>query len=580
LTPASEDTDSAAPIGLAAYATRFPAASLSGGIATERGSATDYRSGIAPQREPGVTQYRRPGIAPGHQPGKAPERRQATAADQGAGHQPRRDSGPGSAGPGRAAPASALLRLASRLPPLPVILAVQALLCLRLVWSNSAFNDEALYLWSGHWEIAHLLYGVHIPAFQTYFSGAPVIYPVIGAIADSYGGLITARLLSLVFMLGATTLCYLAGSRLFGRRAGLIGAAMFAALGPVQFLGSFATYDSMALFLLAASAYLVISARGRWSEPGLIAAAAVLALADATKYATGLWDLVVIGLAGLTACSGNWWRDVARAARLTGYLAVLILSALHFGGQSYTQGLLFTTLARQASTTPAMAILKESALWIGVLVLVGARSVVIADSRRTRLLCLLLTGAALLAPAEQARIHQGTSLQKHVAFGAWFAALAAGMVIDYALRRSKYAHWKLAAAAIAAVAVLGVIEAPVFHQTWPDSRPEVTAISRAAARSPGEILSEQGVVADYYLHLSPSQLINTFARFDYVRKIRQHDFSVIEIDGTYGRRTALDQSLVAAIRSVPGYHLVAQGPWRSSRGQGTYRVWRYAGRAR
>lgn len=481
---------------------------------------------------------------------------------------------------GPSGPAGTLLRVASRLPPLPVILTVQAALCLRLVWSNSAFNDEALYLWSGHWEIAHLLYGTRIPQFQTYFSGAPVIYPVIGAIADSYGGLVAARLLSLAFMLGATTLCYLGGSRLFGRRAGLIGAAMFAVLGPVQFLGSFATYDSMALFLLAASAYLVISARGRWSEPGLIAAAAVLALADATKYATGLWDLVVIGLAGLTAGSGIWWRDVARAARMTGYLAALILAGLHLGGQSYTQGLLFTTLDRQSSTTPAMAILRESALWIGVLVLVAARSVVIADSRRARLLALLLTGAALLAPLEQARIHQGTSLQKHVAFGAWFAALAAGMVIDYALRRSKYAHGKLTAAAIVTVGALGLIEAPVFHHAWPDSRAEVTAISRAMARSPGEVLSEQGVVAQYYLHLAPSQLTNTFARLDYVRKIKQHDFSVIEIDGTFTRRSALDNSLVTAVRSVPGYHLVARGPWQSAQGHGTYQVWRYARRAR
>jgi len=60
---------------------------------------------------------------------------------------------------------------------LVVVLAVQAGLSLRLVRANTAFNDEGLYLWSGRWEIAHLLHGPTIPEFQRYFSGAPVIYP-------------------------------------------------------------------------------------------------------------------------------------------------------------------------------------------------------------------------------------------------------------------------------------------------------------------------------------------------------------------------------------------------------------------
>jgi hypothetical protein len=33
---------------------------------------------------------------------------------------------------------------------LPVILLAQALLTLRLIWTNTAFQDEALYLWAGH----------------------------------------------------------------------------------------------------------------------------------------------------------------------------------------------------------------------------------------------------------------------------------------------------------------------------------------------------------------------------------------------------------------------------------------------
>ena len=70
--------------------------------------------------------------------------------------------------------------LADRRWPLLAVLAVQAALSLRLVWSNTAFQDEGLYLWSGHLELAHAMQGTPIPAFATYFSGVPTIYPPIG----------------------------------------------------------------------------------------------------------------------------------------------------------------------------------------------------------------------------------------------------------------------------------------------------------------------------------------------------------------------------------------------------------------
>jgi hypothetical protein len=117
------------------------------------------------------------------------------------------------------APRRSRWSLIDRIPwPLVVVLAVQAVLSLRLVWSNTAFVDEATYLWAGHLEWEHLLQGTPVPAFATYFSGAPVIYPPLGAIADSLGGLAGARLLSLAFMLGATVMLWGTTSRLYGRR--------------------------------------------------------------------------------------------------------------------------------------------------------------------------------------------------------------------------------------------------------------------------------------------------------------------------------------------------------------------------
>ena len=152
--------------------------------------------------------------------------------------------------------------------PLAVILAVQTILSLRLVGADTAFQDEALYLWAGHLEWARVLHGTPIPQFPSYFSGAPVIYPPIAALADSVGGLAAARGLSLVFMLASTTLLWGTADRLFGRRAAFFAAALFAVLGPTLHLGAFATYDAMALFLLALATWLVVRAGERQDATG------------------------------------------------------------------------------------------------------------------------------------------------------------------------------------------------------------------------------------------------------------------------------------------------------------------------
>ena len=118
--------------------------------------------------------------------------------------------------------------------PLLPVLAVQTLLWPDFCWSNSAFQDEALYLRAGHLEWARLLHLAPVPDFPSYFSGAPVLYPPLGALADSVGGLAAGRLLSLCFMLGVTSLLWATSTRLYGQRAGLLAAALFATLAGTQ----------------------------------------------------------------------------------------------------------------------------------------------------------------------------------------------------------------------------------------------------------------------------------------------------------------------------------------------------------
>src|ERR1700691_5692241 len=102
--------------------------------------------------------------------------------------------------------------------PLLAVLAVQAALSASMVRARTAFGDEALYLSVGHLEWSHWLHGARIPDYPTWFSGGPVIYPPIAAVADRLGGLTAARLLSLIFMLAVTFLVWGTANRLFADR--------------------------------------------------------------------------------------------------------------------------------------------------------------------------------------------------------------------------------------------------------------------------------------------------------------------------------------------------------------------------
>lgn len=158
------------------------------------------------------------------------------------------------------------------------------------------------------------------------------MYPPIAALADSLGGLAAARLLSLAFMMASTVLLYAAAKRLFGRGPAIAGAALFAVFGMADQLGAFATYDAMALFLLALASWLTVRASGRLTEPMLILAACSLALADATKYATVLWSPVVVALAILTAPQLSRLSRCWRGIRLALYTGLLDLAALRAAG--------------------------------------------------------------------------------------------------------------------------------------------------------------------------------------------------------------------------------------------------------
>ena len=487
--------------------------------------------------------------------------------------------------------------------PLLAVLAIQAVLSLRLVWSNTAFQDEALYLWAGHLEWAHWLHGtdISVAALPTYFSGAPVVYPPIGALADSIGGLAGARLLSLALMLGATVLLYVTARRLFGSRAALFAAALFAGTGSVQFLGAFATYDAMALFLLALASWTAISAadaRGIARCAVLcIAAGVMLALADAAKYAAALFDPVVLGLVFLVA-----WRAAGtrRAAAVSGAMttvtALLLAAGLRLGGSAYWHGITTTTLTRASQDTPAPGVLFISAKWIGAVAFLAVCGALVALwSRRwpDRLLGCLLAAAVFLAPAEQARIHQLTSLFKHVGFGAWFGCTVAGYALAALLEAVPLPKARRAAevavAAVVVASVSGVAYAGAHFAVWPSSSRYIATLRPWLTGTRGPALVDVAQIPEYYLHLYSgfAQITNSsyFAYTDpvtgrrltsppaaYADAIRHRYFVIISL--VYGNAsTVYDHGIVADIVRYGGYRLVSSVPYRTPTDSGRFVTW-------
>jgi 4-amino-4-deoxy-L-arabinose transferase-like glycosyltransferase len=482
-----------------------------------------------------------------------------------------------------------------RWPLLIAILAVQAALSLPLVWNNTAFLDEAIYLSAGHTEIEHWLHGTPAPAYATYFSGAPVIYPPIAAMADSIGGLAAARILSLIFMLGVTLLLWMTASKLFGKRGGACAAALFAVLGPTLRLGAFATFDAMALLLLAASVWCVVSSRDRDdSALQLLAGVVLLAAANITKYSTMIFDPSVIILAGLVVVGK---RGVKPAISRSGYVAAGVIGVisvlLALGGPWYLAGALYTTISRAAGDSSAPLVLADAWKWSWPACAIAWAGVILCARRgcdRVQLMILVVFATSgTLAPLNQARIHTATSLSKHVDFGAWFAAAAAGYALAQLSQRVRWKSLRLTIAGLVLIVValpagiMGRTQAlKIFHE-WPNSAQMITTLRSLSRTHPGHYLAEDYDVPAYYLestipwqrwsgtwyfHYTPPGAARALTGLAaYRAAINHHYFSLIILD--FQDTVLMDSEITTAMRRAGGYRVVAVIP--SSVGQ--YTIW-------
>lgn len=478
------------------------------------------------------------------------------------------------------------------------ILLVQAALSLRL--SNTAFQDEALYLAAGHAELDHLLNGTKLPInYAAYFSGSPQLYPVLVALVDGQFGLTGARCLSLLFMLGTTGLLYSFTRRLFNERAALAAAALFAVLQSTVVMGYFATYDAMAVFLLALATWIVVRT-DRAPVIAVLLAAPVAVLAVGVKYASALYLPTICVLALLTA-----WPHKGAKSFLRMVLLGLGIGGLMLAGM-YTTDLLAgvrqTTTDRAHGSDSAQFLLQRSAEWGGLMFLTAVGGAV-SYVRRSRmnespialklgnpgwrwraLLGLTLCGTALLAPAYQIQLATVVSLFKHVGFGLLFAAPMAGVGVT----RLVGAHFRYPQLGImlwTAVLCLGIQQADWRFGVWPDSSRMIRTID-SHVNSKGHYLASTPEVPVYYLREKTThrQWQGVFA-LEYTDEkgkyhsgddayraaLREGEFDLIVLDGLTNPR--VDDVVAAAVKGNSHYRFLGKVPFSNSSGTGTYRIW-------
>ncbi|MFI9327399.1 glycosyltransferase family 39 protein [Kitasatospora sp. NPDC052868] len=478
------------------------------------------------------------------------------------------------------------------------ILAIQTAMSVRL--SNTAFQDEALYMYAGHAQLSHWMYGTPVPKdYNTYFSGSPTLYPIVAAVVENHFGMLGVRLFSLLSMLGSTALLYGFTRRLFNERVALGAAAMFAVTQSTVVLGFFATYDAPAVLLLALAIWIVVRS-DRAPAAVVLAAAPVAVLAVGLKYASALYLPSLVLLAVLTGRRNGVRQPMLRGVLLAGGSGALLWLGMTF--TDVLKGVQATTTQRAHGTEPWTELARQCVEFSGLMFVTAVggaiayalrgrmnesplvRTMTGPGRRRRVLLGLLLTGTALLAPAYQMHLHTSVALYKHLGFGLLFAAPMAGIGLAR-LVGPHFRHPQLGILLWVVALALGLTQSTWRFDTWPDST-RMTEVLRQHVTSTGRYLASADNVPVYYTRdlTLQSQWTSTYGigYVDKADKLHTGDdgyrtaiadgwFDLVVLDGVATPDT--DRVVAEAIAQSPHYRLLGRIPFTHVGGTGYYRIW-------
>lgn len=402
----------------------------------------------------------------------------------------------------QAAPTRAALWDSLRWAPLAVMLTLQVVLSVRfLKGAPIPSGDEGRYIYAGHQLIYEFWHGGGSPYYETYFSGAPVLFPVLAAMVDHVSGLTGVRLMSLGFSLTTTSLLDASARRLFGYWPGVVAAGLFAGFAFTQDLGVYGTYDGMSLMLTALAAYCAVRTEPWGHRPGkwLIATALVMLAANAVKYVTVAFDPAVIALAAYRVRDDGWREMLRRAVALGLMTASLLALTMFLAGGAYLQGAMYSTFARNsgfqaflggAKLQASHTILAEGYVWIGLIIAMAAAAMLCSlmrggDRARTALLAMLVF-AGVLVTLEALKLHSDQSMRKHDDFSIWFGCLGAGTLPTQLASIFRPAKWRAVCSAVLGCAVVlgsGAYYAPRAASTY-EAHPTPSILAAGPALKP------------------------------------------------------------------------------------------------
>lgn len=487
---------------------------------------------------------------------------------------------------------------ATRLP-LAFLLAMQALVSLVLL-HNTAFQDEALYLYAGNRIVGHWMGGpAPLEHYASYFSGYPFVYPVVGGFFYRTGGLALARLFSLVCMLGVTTIVYFVTERLFRRTTALYAAAVYAFSGVVLFVGRLATFDALCLLFIA-TATLVAVYGGSSARPWVtLAVGPAVVLAVLTKYAALLFVPSIFCLLAVCSLTFSGWRRAAlRLLAAIGSLSLAAFVAYHLIDHAAVHAIRGSTTNRAVANHGSRIHLLEHALGLGAPVygLAFFGVLLLLRRPRVRLLAAGILGTSLLTPAYHIYMTEPVSFEKHIAYGLFFAAPLAGVTLDWLASRgeesfspARQPRWVASIAVVAIVASLGFQQAHSMYGEWANTSSLSHALETQVRNGSGRIMAEDIEVArfdatditqewqwqsfyyPYYIDPSKHEYLGQEAL---VKGIQAGYYNFVELSFVYFPNQAF--SLAQQMAQSRNYDLVAVVPFQNSYGKGHYFIWRTA----
>jgi len=479
---------------------------------------------------------------------------------------------------------------------LPLILVFQALISWLLL-QNTAFQDEALYVYAGGQVWRHWLSGLPLlDPYNYYFSGYLYVYPIIGGALDKVGGLELVRSFSLVCMLIVTTCGYYVTKQLFNQKSAVFAAIFLVCQGPVLFLSRLATYDALCLCLLAVGMALAVKASLAQRPWWALGIGPLLVLAFFTKYAGLLFIPSILATLALCTLLRLGWRSMLVRGTLgvlslavVGTLAAMIV--IHFD-PTMLQGIAFTTTNRHTfGVDSRLGLVENVGEMVGLSFAVGLAGLVFARKKHL-LIALLLLGSALLVPAYHIYKAELISLDKHLGYSMFFVMPVAGYALASlsGFRRafSSRRYWLPGVAICLILFLVGAQGAQVMYSSWPSTTQLAHVFSMQVRPASGSYLADQLEVLRYdsqndtytwqwtgldFFQYTDKQGHYYVGNDAYVKAINDGYFDLIQLNyGYYHLQTAI--LIARAIENSKKYTLIAKIPSRDYYGTGYFWVWR------